>query len=78
MMVYIVLGEVEGVYQDEIGGPFIPHPRKEIVRVFSSRETAENWVRNCKLSKPRKDSYGDTSYYRFGYYDMEIESREVE
>jgi hypothetical protein len=77
MIVYIVIGEVEGVYQDEIGGPFLSHPRKEIVQVFSSRETAENWVKNCKLSKPRKDHYGDTSYYRFGYYDMTVESHEV-
>ena len=78
MTAYIVVGEIEGVYQDEICGPFVSHPRKEIVRVFSSRETAENWVRDCKLYKPQKDSYGDTSYYRFGYYDMEIESWEVE
>jgi hypothetical protein len=77
MTVYIVMGEIEGVYQDEIGGPFLSHPRKEIVRVFSCKETAENWVKTCKLSKPRKDSYGDTSYYRFGYYDMDVESWEV-
>jgi hypothetical protein len=77
MTVYIVMGEIEGVYQDEIGGPFLSHPRKEIVRVFSDKETAENWVKTCKLSKPRKDSYGDTSYYRFGYYNMDVESHEV-
>jgi len=77
MNVYIVMGEIEGVYQDEIGGPFVSHPRKEIVRVFSDKEAAENWVKTCKLSKPRKDSYGDTSYYRFGYYNMDVESHEV-
>lgn len=77
MTVYIVMGEIEGVYQDEIGGPFVSHPRKEIVRVFSDKETAENWVKTCKLSKPRKDSYGDTSCYKFGYCTMEIESHEI-
>ena len=68
MTVYVVVGEIEGLYQDE----------KEIVRVFSSRETAEKFVKDSKLVKPLKYSYGDTSYYRFGYYDMEIESWDVE
>ena len=77
MNVYIVMGEIEGVYQDEIGGPFLSHPRKEIVKVFANQQTAEYFVDNCKLSKPKKESYGDTSYYKFGYYSMEIESYEV-
>jgi hypothetical protein len=77
MIVYIVIGEVEGVYQDEIGGPFVSHPRKEIVKVFANKQTAEYFVDNCKLPKPIKERYGDTSYYKFGYYSLEIESHEV-
>ena len=77
MTIYIVMGEIEGVYQDEIGGPFVSHPRKEIVKVFANQQTAEYFVENCKLSKPKKESYGDTSYYRFGYYNMDVESHEV-
>lgn len=78
MNIYVVVGEIEGVYQDEIGGPFVSHPRKEIVRVFSNKQTAEYFVQNCKLLKPKKERYGDTSYYKFGYYDMALESWEVE
>jgi len=77
MNVYIVMGEIEGVYQDEIGGPFVSHPRKEIVKVFANKQTAEYFVENCKLSKPKKERYGDTSYYKFGYYDMDVETWEV-
>jgi hypothetical protein len=77
MTVYIVIGEIEGVYQDEIGGPFVSHPRKEIIKVFANQQAAEYFVDNCKLSKPKKERYGDTSYYKFGYCTMEIESHEV-
>lgn len=77
MIVYIVIGEKDNVYQDEIDGPFVSHPDKEIVRVFSKQQTAEYFIQECRLSKPKKDRYGDTSYYKFGYCTMEIESHEV-
>ena len=44
MKLYIVIGERENVYQDEIGGPFLPHPSKEIVSVFSTLEKAEKFI----------------------------------
>jgi len=78
MTVYVVIGEKENVYQDEIGGPFLPHPDKEIVKVFSDEENARKFVADNKLTKRKKERYGDTSYYRNGYYDLEIESWEVE
>jgi hypothetical protein len=77
MRVYIVIGTTEGVYQDEIGGPFLPHPDKEIVEVFSKQEDAENFVKNRKLKKPERGSYGDTSFYKGGYYELEVEEHEV-
>lgn len=78
MNVYVVIGERENVYQDEIGGLFLPHPDKEIVKVFSDGESARKFVADSKLTKGKRQPYGDTSYYRNGYYDMEIESWEVE
>lgn len=78
MIVYVVIGEKENVYQDEIGGPFLPHPDKEIVRVFRDGESARKFMADNKLSKGKRQPYGDTVYYRNGYYDMEIESWEVE
>jgi hypothetical protein len=35
-------------------------------------------VADNKLSKGKREPYGDTSYYRNGYYDLEIESWDVE
>ena len=78
MTVYIVIGERENVYQDEIDGPFVSHPDKEIVRVFSNGDDARKFVADNKLAKGKRQPYGDTVYYRNGYYDMEIESWEVE
>ena len=77
MTVYIVIGEKDHIYQDEIDGPFVSHPDKEIVKVFSKQQAAEYFVQECKLSKPKKERYGDTSYYKFGYCSMEIESHEI-
>ena len=78
MQVYIIIGTKENVYQDTIDGEFLPHPDKEIVRVFSSGEQARQFVANSKLDKPTRKTYGDTSYYRGGYYDMEIENHTID
>lgn len=77
MTIYIVIGEKENVYQDEIDGPFVPHPDKEIVAVFSDGDRARQFVQDNKLIEGKRERYGDTSYYRNGYYDLEIESWEV-
>lgn len=78
MTIYIVIGTKENVYQDEIDGPFVSHPDKEIVRVFSNGDDARKFVADNKLPKGKRQPYGDTSYYTNGYYDLEIESWEVE
>jgi len=77
MRVYIVIGTTEGVRQDEIGGAWTAHPDKEIVEVFAKQEDAENFVKNRKLKKPERRSFGDTSHYKGGYYELEIEDHEV-
>ena len=78
MKVYIVIGTKENIYQDEIGGPFVSHPDKEIVKVFSNDNDAIKFVADNKLAKDKRKPYGDTSYYRNGYYGLEIENWEVE
>ena len=77
MTVYIVIGIRENVYQDEIGGPFISHPDKELVTGFYNQKDAEDYISRNKLAKAKKQSYGDTSYYKDGYYEMEIQEVEV-
>jgi hypothetical protein len=47
------------------------------VRVFSDFNDAIKFVDNNKLVKCKKQSYGDTAYYRNGYYDMEIQDYEI-
>lgn len=78
MIIYIVIGTKENVFQDTVGGEFMPHPDKEIVKVFSNVDNAREFVDNSKLAKPFRKTYGDTVYYENGYYDMEIESHSVE
>lgn len=73
MKLYIVIGERENVYQDEIGGPFLPHPSKEIVSVFSTLEKAEKFITSNKLKKQKKERFGDTENYKTGHESMEIE-----
>ena len=73
MKIFIVVGTKENVYQDTIGGDFTPHPDKEIVTVFADENKARNFLENAKLVKPKQKRYGNISYYRGGYYDMEIE-----
>lgn len=76
-IIYIVIGTRENVYQDEIGGPFIPHPDKELVIGFYNQRDAENYISINKLEKVKKQLYGDTSYYKDGFYEMEIQEVEV-
>lgn len=54
MKVYIVIGEKENVHQDEIGGPFIEHPIKEVVCAFLKEEDATSFVAKSRLKKPKK------------------------
>ena len=46
--------------------------------VFAKQEDAENFVKNRKLKKSKRERYGDTFHYRGGYYELEIEDHEVE
>lgn len=78
MKVYVIIGIKENVYQDTIGGPFVEHPDKEIIKICSNLDDAINFVKLAKLSKGKRQPYGDTVYYRGGYYDMEIEEHEIE
>ena len=77
MTIYIVLGEREGVYQEKIGEPFIAHPQKEVVKAFKSYEKANQFILSQRLSKPKRQRFGDTAYYKGDFYDMEIESTEL-
>jgi len=78
MNVYVVIGTRENVYQERIGGEFAAHPDKEIVKIFSNEIAANDFVKNCKLKQPTRKPYGDTSYYKNGFYDLEIETHTVE
>ena len=76
--IFIVIGECENVYQDEIGGPFVPHPTKEIVKVFANQIDAEKFVKDNKLKTAKRQSYGDTYYYKTRHLSLEIEEHFVE
>ena len=65
-IVYIVIATRENVFQDTIGGEFIAHPDKEILKVFNNIDVARKFVSDAKLKKPLKKPYGDTIYYENG------------
>lgn len=75
--VYIVVGVRENVYQDRIGGDFSAHPSKEIVQVFCKEQDAKDFIESNRLAKPKRVSYGDTSYYKTGHLELEIEEHYI-
>jgi len=77
MFVYIVIGVKENVYQDKIGGPFISHKNKELICGFKTEEECIEYIKNQRLNKPKKQRFGDTSYYKNGYLEMEYEIVEI-
>jgi hypothetical protein len=76
--IFIVIGTKENVYQDKIGENFVEHPSKEIVKVFSKKEEAEKFIANRRLKKPERLSFGDTSYYKGGFLELEYEEHYIE
>lgn len=78
MTVYIVKGTTESVYQDRIGGDFTEHYSTELVCGFLSEAKAEEFIKDSRLTKPKKASYSGTEYYKGGYYEMEVESVEID
>ena len=77
MTIYVILGTRECVSQDKIGEAFVPHPTKEVVTVFTSYEKANQYILAQRLKTPKRKSYSDTSYYKGGFYDMEIQGTEL-
>ena len=73
MKLFVVIGTRENVYQDQIGGPFLSHPEKEIVAIFKTEEYAKLFISNNKLKKQKKSSYSDTENYKTGHESMNIE-----
>lgn len=70
---YVVVGTVEDIGQTYVGGPFEASYSKECVAVFFSRGSAEKFIVEQKLAKPRKDStFSGTSHYRGGYCELDI------
>jgi len=78
MEIFIVIGIIENVYEEIIGGPSFKHSNRHVVKVFRSKENAKKFIEKSKLKKPKKEPFGDTSYYKGGYCDLEIESHYIE
>jgi hypothetical protein len=74
MIIYIVIGTTEDVYQERIDEDFTPHYNKEVVEAFTNEEDAQKLIERSRLAKPKRTSYSGTSYYKGGYYEMGIET----
>lgn len=73
-LIYLVVGKMENVSQDGIGGEFKAHPSEEIVAAFYEEENAQKEIDKRLLKKEVHQSYGDSYWYRGGYYEMYIET----
>lgn len=43
----------DNISRDEIDGPYVEHPSKELVALFTSKKKAEDYVNTNRLKKPR-------------------------
>lgn len=72
--IYIIVGTVQEIPAAADGTPGVPYYSKNCVRAYSTREDAEQYVRDSKLLHLRKDgALNGEVHYREGYYDMEVE-----
>lgn len=79
MTVYIVIGTRQEVSQKYIGGSFEASYHKKMIMGFKSMELALKYIESKKLKTPIKNgSFSGTSYYKDGYYDMDVETVEIE
>jgi len=78
LQIYVIIGTRENVSQDEIGGPFVPHPTDELITAFCSETRAQEFISSQRLSQKKSRPRSDTAYYKNGYYDMKYESIFVE
>ena len=76
--IYVVVGTTEHVAQDTIGGPFTSQYTQEVVKAFESLKRAEEYIHQSRLDKPKQKAYAGKKYYRGGYYEMEVQSVELE
>jgi len=72
MTVYIIVGEIQEVSQEQIGGRFVTYNYDEIVRVFDSEEKATAFIESNRLKKPKKKNFSGIEYYKTGHYNLEI------
>ena len=77
MTVFVVIGEVESVYQSRIGGDFESSYDSEIVSIFKNKNDAESFIAKNKLKKPIKESYSGKKHYKTGHFSLEIEEHTI-
>ena len=76
--IYVVVGTTEHIAQDRIGGPFTSQYTQEVVKAFEAFKRAEEYIHQRRLAKPKKEAYAGKMYYKGGYYEMEVQSVELE
>ena len=78
MIRYALYGLNSNNSQDIIGGPWVEHPSKDLIAVFTSFEKASQYVSRSRLKNPKHFTWGNSKVFRNGsllavYEDCEIE-----
>jgi hypothetical protein len=62
-MTYVLITEVNEVYQEIIGESFTEHWSDEIVALFDDEQDAKDYVRKARLKKPVRGSFSSTKLF---------------
>ena len=54
---WLLIGIIDDVYQDKIGGDFESHLSEFDIALFTSKKKAEDYVKKQKLRKPIRDAF---------------------
>jgi len=61
---YVLIGEVNEIYQERIGEPFEDHYSQERIALFDNEKDAKDYIKNSRLKVPKKSSFDSIKPFR--------------
>lgn len=61
---YVIIGEINEIYQEKIAGPFTDHWSEEHIATFDTESDAQRYIRESRLKKTKRVSYGSDVVFR--------------
>ena len=81
-MLWQIIGELEEVSQEHIGGDFVSEYSYEVVATFDEESLAEEYIKESKLKQRKRVTYGSDIVFKSGsllrpYVSARIEKYEI-